>query len=334
MSNFKLESYPPEFHQLITSNRTQTLDFDMHNSHKPVLHSDPIPVIDLDCLSVEKLIEVCQDWGVFRLVNHGIPSSLLSEVHDQVDMLFSIPFESKQAGFPDSPITYFWGTPVLTPSGAAVSRGSQNTDWVEGFNIPVGQLSQYQPNDSAFDAFRLQLDEYGNHMHRIATTLFKSMTKCLHLVSECEPEFYVSKSTGSIRIYRYPHCSQGSVTRGMEVHTDSSVISILNQDEVSGLEVLKDDEWVHVNPIPDTLIVNLGDMMQAISNDKYKSVKHRVVTNKSKERISICYFVFPGEDAVIKSSKYKPFTYNEFRAQVQKDVKALGYKVGLDRFQL
>jgi len=54
--------------------------------------------------------------------------------------------------------------------------------------------------------------------------------------------------------------------------------------------------------------------------------------NKHKERISLCYFAFPGEEVVIESSKYKPFTYNEFRAQVQEDIKALGHKVGLSRF--
>ena len=62
-------------------------------------------------------------------------------------------------------------------------------------------------------------------------------------------------------------------------------------------------------------------------------MSHRVKVNKHRERISICYFVFPGEDVVIESSKYRPFTYNEFRAQVQQDIKALGYKVGLARFE-
>ncbi|GAU27693.1 hypothetical protein TSUD_126390 [Trifolium subterraneum] len=123
---------------------------------------------------------------------------------------------------------------------------------------------------------------------------------------------YVSENTGLVRVYRYP-CT--NVGWGMEVHTDSSVLSILNQDNhVSGLQVLKDDQW-----------------LTAISSDRYKSASHRVKVEKDTERISICYFVFPGDDVVIESSKYNPFSYNEFRAQVQKDIKALGYKVGLAR---
>lgn len=120
----------------------------------------------------------------------------------------------------------------------------------------------------------------------------------------------------------------------MDVHTDSSVLSILNQDEVGGLEVLKDDHWFTVKPVPNTLVVNLGDMMQAISDDEYTSVKHRVKVNEYSERISICYFVFPGQGSVIRSSKYKPFTYSDFQGQVQQDLKTVGYKVGLDRFKL
>lgn len=73
---------------------------------------------------------------------------------------------------------------------------------------------------------------------------------------------------------------------------------------------------------------------QAISNDKYKSVKHRVRIHEHQDRISIGYFVFPGEDAVIRSLNYRPFKYSEFQAQVQKDVKTVGAKVGLERFKM
>ncbi|KAJ9154045.1 hypothetical protein P3X46_027423 [Hevea brasiliensis] len=119
----------------------------------------------------------------------------------------------------------------------------------------------------------------------------------------------------------------------MEAHTDSSVLSIMNQEQVGGFELLKDDKWLQVEPIPDALILNLGDMMQAISNDGYKSVKHRVKPNKYGERYSICYFVFPAEGSVIQSPKYKPFTYSDFQAQVQQDIKTMGFKIGLDRFK-
>lgn len=183
------------------------------------------------------------------------------------------------------------------------------------------------------DTFRVLLEEYGGHLARLATTMFGAMAKNLHLDPELS-KTYISESTGFVRVYRYPQCSMENEAWGINVHTDSSVLSILNQDQVGGLQVLKDDNWLQVKPIPDTLVFNLGDMMQAISDDKYKSVKHRVKVNKEKERFSICYFVFPAEGSVIQSSKYRPFTYSDFQAQVQQDVKTLGFKVGLERFKV
>ncbi|KAL0453440.1 UNVERIFIED_CONTAM: hypothetical protein Slati_1322100, partial [Sesamum latifolium] len=72
----------------------------------------------------------------------------------------------------------------------------------------------------------------------------------------------------------------------------------------------------------------------AMSNDNYISVKHRVRVNKEKERISIGYFVFPAKDTMIESSRYKPFTYPEFQAAKELDLKTVGVKIGLPRFRI
>ncbi|MED6208071.1 hypothetical protein PIB30_041548 [Stylosanthes scabra] len=344
-----LESYPPilrhhHYHH-------QTPDSDPNESNNDLiddvaqdssLDPSPVPVIDLECLEQEKerFEDACKDWGLFRLVNHGIPLTLMKELQEQAKELFSMPYETKHDTCSASPITYFWGTPALTPTGTALNRGPKNFNWVEGFDVPLGQLSKFQPHLPTLDSIRLLLMEYERHLSRIATTIFNAMMKNLDLnnnnmmnhLEECSS--YVSRETGMVRMYRYPPCTDTSIGWGMEVHTDSSVLSILNQDDhVSSLQLLKDDQWLTVKPLSNTLIVNLGDMMQAISNDRYKSVKHRVRVNKERERISICYFVFPGEDAVIQSPNYKPFTYNQFREHVQQDIKALGYKVGLPRFK-
>lgn len=71
-----------------------------------------------------------------------------------------------------------------------------------------------------------------------------------------------------------------------------------------------------------------------MSDDKYLSVKHRVKVNKEKDRISIGYFVFPTEDALIESSNYRPFTYADFQADRELDFKTLGTKIGLPRYKI
>lgn len=325
MADLNIASYPPLFRQPIQS-------IDPDDSIKEISDSDYLPLIDLECLNLDTLDDACKDWGLFRLVNHGVPITLLNQLEDHARKLFSLSFESKKAVFVN-PISYFWGTPALTASGEALSRGPQNVNWVEGFNVPLSQLSQFQDDDPAKETFRHLLEKYGMHLDRLATTIYKAMAKNLGLDPE-QSNCYLSESTGLVRVYRYPHCFSPDHVWGMDVHTDSSVFSILNQDEVGGLQFFKDDKWLHVIPISNTLVVNLGDMMQAMSNDEYKSVKHRVKVNKHEERISICYFVFPEDDGMIRSSRYKPFTYNDFRAQVQQDLRKLGFKVGLERFKL
>ncbi|KAK9186346.1 hypothetical protein WN943_026710 [Citrus x changshan-huyou] len=300
-----LESYPPVF-------RRKHNDFDPDESvqdFQECYHSDPVPSLDLGSLNLEKLGDACRNWGLFRLVSHGIPETLMSQLWSQAKNLFSFSFESKQRLFTNKPaaVSYFWGTPALTPSGAALARAPQSINWVEGFNVPLTQLSdrnQYfqGQQDPLFDSFRLSLEEYGKHMSRIARTIFEAMVRNLHLDST-QSHSDLSESTGLVRVYRYPKFSKADEALGMEVHTDSSVLSILNED-------------------------------QAISNDEYMSVKHRVKVNKNEERHSVCYFVFPGEGSVIRSSRYKPFTYSDFQARVQHDIKTLGFKVGLQRFKI
>ena len=117
-----------------------------------------------------------------------------------------------------------------------------------------------------FPLLRILLEEYANHLGKLARFIFQIMAKNLNL-DTAESKSNLSESTGFIRVYRYPPCPESEddhPTWGMDVHTDSSVLSILSPDRVGGLQVLKDDQWFTVKPISNTLIVNLGDMMQVV----------------------------------------------------------------------
>ncbi|XP_022731496.1 gibberellin 2-beta-dioxygenase 8-like [Durio zibethinus] len=324
-----MDSYPPLFSSNSNNTLTQNIDLDEPIEHTEDL--DPIPVIDLQCLNLEKLDEACKNWGVFRLINHGVPSTLVSQIQDQARKLFSLSFEYKQAIL-NSPLSYVSGTVFLSSSGKALTT-SQGLNWVEVINFPLTQLSQFQAQDSMLDSFRLVVEEYGRHLARLASTIFQVIEKNLNL-DPSQSKSHLAESTGFVRVHRYPQIAKGNQAWGARVHTDSSVLSILSQDQIGGLEVFKENKWLPVKPVANTFIVNLGDMMQVISNDEYKSVKHRVRVCKQEDRISINYFVFPDFDSVIESSKYKPFTYKEFRAQGQKDIETLGFIVGLEGFKL
>lgn len=332
------ESYPPLFR---TSSNDPTCKLE-NGQVEGVGTLDPLPVylpvIDMKCLDVEKLDKTCREWGIFRLENHGVPTSLLRQLQEHAKKIFQLPFEAKQGLARSCPIKYFWGTPALTSSGVPLPRTTDalKMDWVEGLNVSFFQLQQHRQHihhDPLNNHFRNLLEDYRGHLTRIASTIFEAMIENLKLdLDVLKP--CLDESTGLIRVYRYPRHTITEYVKGLHEHTDSSTLSILSEDHVGGLQFFKDDQWLKVKPIPTTLVVNLGDMMQALSDDEYKSAKHKVELNKNKERVSICYFVFPEENTLINSSNYKPFTYNEFRAQVQQDLKKHGTKIGLQNFKL
>lgn len=149
-----IDSYPPILRQL-DQQPPPTPDSDKENDL--ICDSDPVPVIDLQCLDHEnkkKLEEACKDWGLFRLVNHGIPLTLLKDLQEVAKELFSLSFEAKEGACSGTPVTYFWGTPALTPSGTAIRRGPQNINWVEGFDVPLNQLSHFNPQLPTLDSIR------------------------------------------------------------------------------------------------------------------------------------------------------------------------------------
>ncbi|KAE8728549.1 Gibberellin 2-beta-dioxygenase 8 [Hibiscus syriacus] len=128
-------------------------------------------------------------------------------------------------------------------------------------------------------------------------------------------------STIYLRLNRYPPCPIPLDIYGIMPHTDSDFITILRQDEVGGLQLVKDGKWISVKPNPDALIINIGDLFQAWSNGFYTSVEHCVFTHPTKERFSAAYFLCPSNETVIESCSkplvYTKFSFREYRQKVR-----------------
>ncbi|XP_050210137.1 gibberellin 2-beta-dioxygenase 6-like [Mercurialis annua] len=267
------------------------------------------------------------DWGFFQVVNHGISTELLKNMPREQGKLFQTPFERKATnGLLNN--SYRWGSPTAT--------SPTQFSWSESFHIPLSQISQ-QPCFTGFTSLREVMMDFSASMSKLAKLLAGVLAENLgHSTAVFEDKCHESNSF--LRLNHYPPCPISSEVFGLVPHTDSDFLTILYQDEVGGLQLMKDSKWVAVEPNQDALIVNIGDLFQAWSNDVYKSVEHKVMANRTKERYSIAYFLCPSYDTLIGSCKessiYRDFTFGEFRKQVQEDVKKTGHKVGLPRFLL
>ncbi|KAK8960961.1 Gibberellin 2-beta-dioxygenase 8 [Platanthera guangdongensis] len=308
-----------------------------------VLEECELPVIDLRVLREEagsrtacsaetasasaEMASASSEWGFFQVVNHGVSGELLEEIREEQKRLFRVPFEKKERWTALNE-SYRWGNPTAT--------SLDQLSWSEAFHVPLSNLGAHDDAEE-FTSLREAMRKVASAMLELARILSAVLAENLgcrrHLFGE-----NCSESTCFLRLNRYPPCPFSPNTMGLVPHTDSDFMTILHQDHVGGLQLMKDSKWVSIKPNPEALIVNIGDLFQAWSNDVYKSVQHRVMTNRKAERYSIAFFLCPSYDSVIGSCKepspYKRFTFKEFRAQVQEDVKATGYKVGLSRFLL
>jgi isopenicillin N synthase-like dioxygenase len=259
---------------------------------------EEIPVIDLADGSLDVTAQIgqaCREWGFFQVVNHGVPKELLNRMLDLGAHFYAKPMEEKLA--------YACKDPGTAPEGYGsrmLVKEEQVMDWRDYIDHHTLPLSRRNPSRWPSDPphYRSSMEEFSDETCKLARRILGHISESLGLPTQFL-EDAVGEPAQNIVINYYPTCPQPQLTLGLQAHSDMGAITLLLQDDVAGLQVKKNNQWFTVQPIRDAFVVNLGDMLQILSNDKYRSVEHLTVVNGERSRKSVAIFYDPAKNRLI-----------------------------------
>ena len=167
------------------------------------------------------------------------------------------------------------------------------------------------------------MENYFSEMIDLGKVLLNAMSHAIGLPQNYFEEC-LKESLCALRLIHYPpsqNTQAGHFQAG--AHTDYGCVTILAQDDIGGLQVQDvNGNWIDAPPIPNTYVINIGDMMARWSNDLYKSTPHRVSSPSSKQRFSFPFFIQPSPNTLIhclpncynesNPSKYSPITSMDY----------------------
>lgn len=255
------------------------------------------PIINMEKLdgaergvAMDVLRDACENWGFFEILNHGIPLELMDKVEMMTKAHYKKSMEQRFKEFADQ----------------ALEKGEEmdtsGMDWESTFHIkhlPEPNISEIPDLE---DEHREVMKEFAKELEKLAERLLDLLCENLGLEKGyLKNAFKGSKGpTFGTKVSNYPPCPKPELFKGLRAHTDAGGIILLFQDDkVSGLQLLKDGNWVDVPPMHHSIVVNIGDQLEVITNGKYKSVMHRVVAQTDGTRMSLASFYNPGSDALI-----------------------------------
>uniref|UniRef100_A0A7N0UEY5 Fe2OG dioxygenase domain-containing protein n=1 Tax=Kalanchoe fedtschenkoi TaxID=63787 RepID=A0A7N0UEY5_KALFE len=271
--------------------------FHIHDSNQSLIHDQhahfgshvQVPVVDLEGGSrgelVRQIREAAETWGFFQMVNHGVPLSVADAMLEAIKQFHELPKETKAGLYTRAmaqPVKYY-SNGYLNPA--------KPVNWRDtiGFEFSDGHLDM----ELVPSVCRKALGDYMKHLVELKEKLSELLSEALGLESDYLAKLQCMDSPYLSCNY-YPPCPEPSLTIGAAKHSDPCFLTILLQDSVGGLQVLHQDKWADVSPVKGALIANVGDMIQLITNDKFKSVEHKVLAHKAAgPRVSAACFFNP-----------------------------------------
>ena len=272
---------------------------------------DRIPLVDIaalvdggDARPVAREIRwALTNVGFLYIRNHGIPPALIEAAYQASRSFFALPIKVKNAlHIRHSGHSLRGYIPLF---GENTDPG-KTRDLKECFDLGPETPGRDQPFfgtnqwPGGLPGFAETLMQYHDALAALSHVLLRGVALSLDLA----PDYFAAKMRDPISVLRLIHYppQSGRIDEemiGIGAHTDYGNLTILAQDQVGGLQVLNRDQvWVEAPPIDGTFVLNIGDLVQRMTNDLYLANLHRVVNISGRERYSMPFFVEADTEAV------------------------------------
>ncbi|KAL1204012.1 putative flavonol synthase 5 [Cardamine amara subsp. amara] len=280
--------------------------------------SPGVPVVDLSVYDEEFLVravtKASEEWGVFQVVNHGIPMELMQQLQMTGKQFFELPDAEKETVAKDGGFEGFKRNYL---------GGIKNWDEHLFHRLSPPSILNYKYWPKNPPQYREVTEEYTKHMQRLTDKILGWLSEGLGL-----PRVALTQGIGGetaeyvLRINFYPPCTQSEEVIGAAPHTDMGAIALLVPNEVQGLQAFKDEQWLDLDYVNSAVVVIIGDTLMRMSNGRFKNVLHRAKTDKENLRISWPVFVAPRADMSVgplpeltsdeNPPKFETLIYNDY----------------------
>ena len=282
-----------------------------------------VPIIDIAEIESEDALRAidlaCREWGFFQVVGHGIGKDVTAGLFDAAHAFFEQSSEIKRGILRTEE----------NPWGFYDQELTKNTlDWKEVFDFGPAD-GEHRPRwPSEQPEFEPAVNAFYRACESLAHRILAAISINLGMPADHLSADFRQQHTSFLRLNYYPSLPPDRVqdtdqSFGVNEHSDAGALTLLLQDAQAGLEVCRDDVWHLVEPVDDALVINIGDMVQVWSNDRYRAALHRVVTNTEHARFSAPFFFNPRWETNYKPlpsavdaenpPRYRAINWREFR---------------------
>ena len=281
-----------------------------------------------------------EEYGFGVIADHGIPDALISRAEEQARAFFALPDEAKRR----YAIAGGGGARGYTPFGIETAKGAAAHDlkefWHVGRDLAEGHRFRAHMPDNVWPA---EVPGFRDTFLELYAAFDRTGLKVLHAIARylgIDEDYFIDTVRDGNSVLRLLHYPPQTEPTGAHIragaHEDINTITLLLGAEEAGLELkTRDGRWIAVAPQPGELVINIGDMLQRLTNGRLRSTPHRVVNpapeRASNARYSMPFFLhfrsdflieaLPGTVPEAEQPKWPPITADDYLQERLREIK-------------